>query len=85
MDSFQQIDRNDSRYAMKQKDIAATVARMGAVTEAKKRDWERQFENELVAATEQEVLRGGGDRSILHGSARFRNNFDKWLRSLKEK
>ena len=83
MDSFQQIDRHDSRYGQKQKDIAATIARMGDLSKQRERAWESKFEDELVAATEEAVLRGGGDRSILHGSERYRSNFENWLRSLK--
>lgn len=82
MDSFQQIDRHDSRYGMKQRDIAATIARMGEADKKRKAEWESKFEDELTAVTEETVLRGGGDRSILHGGARFRANFEKWLRSL---
>lgn len=83
MDSFQAIDRHDSRYGQKQKDIAATIARMGDLSKQRERAWESKFEDELVAATEEAVLRGGGDRSILHGSERYRSNFENWLRSLK--
>lgn len=83
MDSFQAIDRHDSRHAMKQRDIKQLVSRMGAVQEKKQAEWESSFGDELVAATEEAVLRGGGDRSILHGSTAFRKNFDKWMRSLK--
>lgn len=84
MDSFQQIDRHDSRYAEKQRDIAATIAKMGDAQKKQRSEWESKFEDELTAVTEETVLRGGGDRSILHGGARFRSNFEKWLRSLKE-
>jgi hypothetical protein len=85
MDSFQQIDRHDSRHSMKERDIAATIARMGEVKKAQEREWERKFGDELTAVTEESVLRGGGDRSILHGGARFRANFENWLKSLKGK
>ena len=83
MDSFQTIDRSDSRYAMKQRDIAATIAKMGQVTAKQREQWESSFGDDLVAATEEAVLRGGGDRSILHGTSKFRENYDKWLRSCK--
>lgn len=83
MDSFQQIDHSDSRYAMKQRDIAATVVKMGEHTAKRKANWESKFGDELVAATEEAVLRGGGDRSILHSGDRFRTNYDRWLRSIK--
>lgn len=83
MDSFQAIDRHDSRYSMKQRDIATTVARMGALDAAKRKSWEDKFGDELTAVTEEAVLRGGGDRCILHDSDRYRINYEKWLRSCK--
>ena len=83
MDSFQAIDRSDSRYTQKQRDIAATIARMGDVTKAGRKSWEDKLGDELTAATEEAVLRGGGDRSILHGSERFRQNYENWIRSCK--
>ena len=85
MDSFQSIDRSDSRYEQKQRDIAATIAKMQAVTDRKKAEWESTFEDTLIGATEENVLRGGGDRSILHGSDRYRSNYDRWLKSLRGK
>ena len=83
MDSFQSIDRSDSRYAQKQRDIAATISKMQAATDKRKAEWESTFEDTLIGATEENVLRGGGDRSILHGSELYRKNFEKWQRSLK--
>ena len=83
MDSFQAIDHSDSRYSMKQRDIAATISKMQDATRKQKSEWESKLGDELVAATEDAVLRGGGDRSLLHGSAKFRSNFEQWLRSLK--
>jgi len=82
MDSFQQIDRHDSRYGEKQRDIAATVSRMQEVSKKRQADWESQLEDNLMDATMESVLRGGGDRSILHGSDCYRRNFDNWIRSL---
>lgn len=83
MDSFQAIDRSDSRYAMKQRDIASLITRMGAQTVQAREKWEAQLGDDLVGATEEAVLRGGGDRSILHSGDRFRSNYEKWLRSVK--
>jgi hypothetical protein len=83
MDSFQQIDRSDSRYAMKQRDIAATIARMGEATATKRKQWESKFTDDLTDVTLENVLRGGGDRSILHGSELYRSNYERWLKSLK--
>jgi len=85
MDSFQAIDKHDSRHAMKQRDIAATISKMGEAQKKQRAEWESKLEDELVSATEEAVLRGGGDRSILHGGARFRANFENWLHSLKGK
>jgi uncharacterized protein YukE len=82
MDSFQQIDSHDSRYGMKQRDIAATIARMGEQKQQAEAEWERKFDDTLVDVTMENVLRGGGDRSILHGSERYRSNYQKWLDSL---
>jgi len=73
---------HDSRRDMKQRDIRATVTAMRDATDAKKRAWESQLEDKLTDVTLEAVLRGGGDRSILHGSERFRANYESWLRSL---
>lgn len=82
MDSFQAIDRHDSRHSMKERDIKQLVARMGEQQAKQRKQWENKLGDELTAATEEAVLRGGGDRSILHGSERFRSNYEQWLRSL---
>lgn len=82
MDSFQQIGPHDSRYAQKQRDIAATIVRMGEATAKRKAQWESKFTDDLTDVTLENVLRGGGDRSILHGSDRYRSNYDRWLKSL---
>jgi hypothetical protein len=82
MDTFQAIDSRDSRYAMKQRDIAATVARMGEAKAKAQAEWEQGLGDTLTELTMENVLRGGGDRCIAHGSERFRQNYDKWLRSL---
>ena len=83
MDSFQQIGPHDSRYAQKQRDIAATIARMGEATATKRKQWESKFTDDLTDVTLENVLRGGGDRSILHGSELYRKNFERWQRSCK--
>lgn len=59
MDSFQQIDRHDSRHGEKTKDIKKLVARMGDVQKKKQADWEKSFEDDLIAVTEETVLKGG--------------------------
>jgi hypothetical protein len=83
MDTFQAIDHSDSRHDMKQRDIAATINKMKAAKEKQQAAWESKFEDEFVDVTLENVLRGGGDRSILHGSERYRKNFESWLRSCK--
>ncbi len=83
MDSFQAIDSRDSRYQMKQRDIAATIKKMQGVTDRQRDAWEAQLEDELIGVTEETVLRGGGDRSLLHSGDRFRQNYENWLRSVK--
>lgn len=83
MDSFQAIDHNDSRHDMKQRDIAATIKKMKAAQDRQRSAWESKLEDELTDVTLENVLKGGGDRSILHGSERYRKNFDNWLRSCK--
>jgi len=84
MDAFQAIDSHDSRYAMKQRDIASTVARMVEAKAKAQAEWESQLGDTFAELTMENVLRGGGDRCIQHGSARFRTNYDKWLTSLGE-
>lgn len=85
MDTFQEIGPSDSRYAQKQRDITATISRMGEAQRKSRERWERELGDTLDGVVEENVLRGGGDRSVLHGSARFRLNYQKWLDSLKEK
>lgn len=80
MDTFQAIDSSDSRYGMKQKDIAATVRRMGEVTARQRRAWEDKLGDELVAATEEAVLKGGVN--CVGSTAAYRRNFDNWASSL---
>lgn len=83
MDTFQEIGPSDSRYAQKQRDIAQTISKMQAASDKRKAAWESELGDTLDGVVEENVLRGGGDRSVLHGSAKFRANYDKWLRSLK--
>jgi len=82
MDTFQEIGPGDSRYAMKQRDIAATISRMGEAQKRSRERWEAELGDMLDGATEEAVLRGGGDRSILHASDRFRFNYENWIKSL---
>jgi len=84
MDTFQEIGPGDSRYSMKQRDIATTISRMGEAQRKSRENWEAELGDTLDGAVEEAVLRGGGDRSVLHGSAKFRSNYQKWLDSLKE-
>jgi hypothetical protein len=84
IDTFQEIGPGDSRYAMKQRDIAATISRMGEAQKRSRERWESELGDMLDGATEEAVLRGGGDRSILHASDRFRFNYENWIRSLNE-
>lgn len=84
MDTFQEIGPSDSRYAQKQRDIAQTISKMQAVSDKRRADWESSFGDMLDGVVEENVLRGGGDRSVLHSSDRFRTNYQKWLDSLKE-
>lgn len=81
-DTFQEIDRHDSRYDAKQKDIKATVDRMVAQQKQKQRDWESNFAGELEEATMGAVLKGGVN--CVGGRAAYRTNYDKWIRSLKD-
>jgi len=73
---------HDSRRADKQRDIRATITAMREATENRQRGWESELEDKLTDVTLEAVLKGGGDRSILHGSERFRANYESWLRSL---
>lgn len=73
---------HDSRRADKQRDIKATIDKMAESQKRRQAEWESKLEDEMTAATMEAVLKGGGDRSILHGGARFRYNFDNWLKSL---
>ena len=82
IDTFQEIGPSDSRYAQKQRDIAQTISKMQAASDKRKAEWESQLGDMLDGVTEENVLRGGGDRSVLHGSAKFRVNYQKWLDSL---
>lgn len=82
MDTFQEIGPSDSRYAQKQRDIAATVQKMGDAQKRSRDRWESDLGDMFDGATEDAVLRGGGDRSILCGGDRFRTNYQKWLDSL---
>lgn len=73
---------HDSRRDMKQRDIAATVGAMKEASEKRQREWEDKLGDELVAATEGAVLKGGVN---CVGSTRaYRTRYDLWLDSLKE-
>jgi len=74
---------HDSRRGDKQRDIRSTVDAMQAATKKREKDWEAGLEDAFMDATLESILKGGGDRSILHGGDRYRANFENWIRSLK--
>lgn len=65
---------HDSRRDMKQRDIRATIQKMQAAQAAKQQAWEDKLGDDLIEATAEVVLKGGGN--CVGSTAAYRRKFD---------